>query len=70
MEIKKNYENYERVKNAFKSFIHALVWESMDIDEGANEDEVNAHIESYCITNGDQMIALMNDEVTNFIEKC
>ena len=70
MEIKKNYENYERVKNAFKSFIHALVWESMDIDEGANEDEVNVHIESYCITNGDQMIALMNDEVTNFIEKC
>ena len=67
---KQHYLNYERVKEAFKTFVHALVWESMDIDEGANEDEVNSHIESYCITNGDQMIALMNNKVTNFIEKC
>ena len=66
--IRQNYVNYEYVQNAFKVFIHALVWESMDIDEGIEEDEVNQHIQSYCNTNGDQMIALMNNKVSNFIK--
>ena len=66
--IRQNYENYERVKNAFKSFIHALVWESADIDEGVEEIDVNAHIERYCNTHGDQMISLANDSVTKFIK--
>lgn len=56
--IRQNYENYERVQKAFKEFVHALVWESMDIDAGVHEDEVNEHIAKYCRTNGDQMIAL------------
>lgn len=46
--IKENYENYEKVKKAFKDFIHALVWEAIDIDDGVHEDEVNNHIERYC----------------------
>lgn len=66
--IKQNYENYERVKNAFKEFIHALVWESMDIDAGVHEDEVNAHIDQYCNNNGDKMIEIANDSVTKFIK--
>ena len=66
--IRQNYENYERVQKAFKEFIHALVWESMDIDAGVHEDEVNEHIDKYCRTNGDQMIALTNDSVTKFIK--
>lgn len=65
--IRQNYENYERVEKAFKEFIHALVWESMDIDGGVHEDEVNEHIDKYCRANGDQMIALANDSVTKFI---
>lgn len=65
--IRQNYENYERVKNAFKSFVHALVWESMDIDEGVHENEIEGHIERYCNTHGDQMIALTNDSVSKFI---
>ena len=67
MEIKQNYENYERVQKAFKEFIHALVWESMDIDDGVHEDEVNEHIDKYCRTNGNQMIAIANDNVSKFI---
>ena len=67
--IRQNYENYERVQNAFKEFIHALVWESMDIDEGVSEDEVNEHIDKYCnSSNADKMIALANDSVTKFIK--
>lgn len=66
--IRQNYENYERVQNAFKDFIHALVWESMDIDAGVHEDEVNEHIDKYCRTNGGQMIALANDSVMKFIK--
>ena len=66
--IRQNYENYERVQKAFKEFVHALVWESMDIDAGVHEDEVNEHIAKYCRTNGDQMIALTNDSVTKFIK--
>ena len=66
--IRQNYENYERVEKAFKEFIHALVWESMDIDAGVQEEEINEHIDKYCRTNGDQMIALANDSVTKFIK--
>ena len=66
--IRQNYENYERVQKAFKEFIHALVWESMDIDAGVHEDEVNEHIDKYCRTNGNKMIALANDSVTKYIK--
>ena len=66
--IRQNYENYERVQNTFKDFIHALVWESMDIDAGVHEDEVNEHIDRYCRNNGGQMISLTNDSVTKFIK--
>ena len=66
--IRQNYENYERVQKAFKEFVHALVWESMDIDAGVQEEEINEHIAKYCRTNGDQMIALTNDSVTKFIK--
>lgn len=66
--IRENYENYERVQKTFKEFIHALVWESMDVDAGAHEDEVNGHIDKYCRTNGNQMITLANDSVTKFIK--
>lgn len=66
--IKQNYENYEKVQKAFKEFVHALVWESMDIDNNVHEDEVNEHIAKYCRANGNQMIALTNDSVTKFIK--
>lgn len=66
--IKQNYEDYGRVRKAFKEFIHALVWESMDIDSGVHEDEVNTHIDQYCANNQDQMIAKANTDVTKFIK--
>ena len=66
--IRTNYTDYERVKNAFKAFIHALVWESANIDEGVKEEEINSHIDKYCNTNGEQMIVLMNDSVSKFIK--
>ena len=68
MEIRQNYENYQRVKDAFKEFIHALVWESADIECGASEQEIDKHIEKYCNYNADQMIALTNDSVSKFIK--
>ena len=66
--IRQNYENYERVKNAFKSFIHALVLESADIDAGVHENEIESYIQRYCNTHGGQMIVLTNDSVTKFIK--
>lgn len=66
--IRQNYENYERVQKTFKEFIHSLVWQSIDIDNGTHEDEVNEHIDKYCRTNADKMIALANDSVTKFIK--
>jgi hypothetical protein len=67
MEIRQNYENYQRVKDAFKEFIHALVWESVEVECGASEEEINEHIDKYCKNNGGQMIALTNDSVSKFI---
>jgi hypothetical protein len=66
--IRQNYEDYGRVRKAFKEFIHALVWESMDIDSGVHEDEVNTHIDQYCANNQDQMIAKANTDVMKFIK--
>lgn len=66
--IRQNYEDYEKVQKAFKEFIHALVWESMDIDNCVHEDEVNEHIDKYCSTNGEQLIALVNDSVSKFVK--
>jgi replication initiation and membrane attachment protein DnaB len=66
--IKENYENYERVKKAFKDFVHALVWESMDIDAGVHEDEVNNHIERYCTAMGNGVIHDVNRNVTKYIK--
>jgi hypothetical protein len=66
--IRQNYDNYERVQKTFKEFVHALVWESMDIDEGVEDNEVNEHIEKYCNTHGDQMISLANNCVSKFIK--
>ena len=68
IKITQNYENYERVQKAFHDFIHALVWESMYIDGGVEEKEVNEHIDKYCRTNGDQMILLVNDDVMKFVK--
>lgn len=66
--IRQNYADYNRVKDAFKSFIHALVWESLNIDEGVEEDEVNQHIDRYCKTSGEQIIVLAIDSVSKFIK--
>ena len=46
----------ERVREAFKDFVHALVWESRDIEEGASEEEINEHIDLYVKTKGDGKI--------------
>ena len=67
--IRQNYVNYERVKDAFRAFIHALVWESIDIDEGVEENEVDEDINKYCNTHADQMIALANGSVSKFINE-
>lgn len=66
--IRQNYEDYERVQKAFKEFIHALVWESMDIDAGVQEDEINKHIEMFIKQQGDKKIADMNESVTKYIK--
>ena len=65
--IRTNYEDYERVKQSFKNFVHALVWESMDIDAGVEEDEINKHIEMFCKQQGEKKIAEINDSVSKFI---
>jgi hypothetical protein len=65
--IRQNYEDYERVKNAFKSFIHALVWESADICEGMDEREVNSHIQRFCDNKGERVIAKCNEDVSTFL---
>lgn len=67
LKITQKYEDYERVQKAFKEFIHALVWESLYIDGGAQEEEINEHIAKYCNTNEDQMITLVHDSVMKFI---
>lgn len=66
--IKENYEDYEKVKDAFKDFIHALVWESMDIDDGVHKDKVYKHIERYCATMGDGVIHDVNKHVEKYIK--
>jgi replication initiation and membrane attachment protein DnaB len=65
--IRQNYMDYNRVKDAFKNFVHTLVCESTDIDEGVEEDEVNDDIEMFCRQQGDREIAEINNSVSKFI---
>lgn len=66
--IKENYENYQKVKDAFKDFIHALVWESIVLDNGVNEYEVNDHIDGYCAAMSDDVIHYVNKHVEKYIK--
>lgn len=61
------FENYNRVKKAFKEFIHALLWESLYIDGGAHEREVEAHINGFCATNGEKLIDSIHDSVMDYV---
>ena len=67
--IKSNYVDYERVKKTFKEFIKALVWESIDIDEGLYEDEVNKDIDRFCLLKYDETISEINKKVSDFIKR-
>lgn len=66
--IRQNFENYERVKAAFKDFIHALIWESVEVDNGCSEKEIDEHIDKYCRNNDSRMIMAANKDVTDFIK--
>ena len=44
------------------------MWESVDIDEGVHEDDVNEHIEKYCRNNDKQMILAATESVADFIK--
>lgn len=68
MEIKQNYENYEKVKNSFQHFISTLIWESVECGDDSKEVEIEKAIDKYCKSNADQMIALTNDSVRKFIK--
>ena len=67
MKIRENYECYDEVKDAFHKFIHKLVWESSEIDEGFSGKEVNKHIDTLCNEIGDKIIANINKEVREYI---
>lgn len=66
--MRENYGDYERVKKAFKEFVHALIWESADIAEGVDEKEVNSYIDRYCYLVGDDIICATNKSITKFIK--
>ena len=66
--IKENYMDYEKVKESFKDFIHTLVWESMEIDEGFHEHDVNEDINAYCETMGDGVIHDINRHVNKYFK--
>lgn len=57
----------ERVREAFKDFVHALVWESKDIEEGASEEEIDGDIDLYVQTKGDGKINDFRNEYMNFL---
>ena len=66
--IRRNFENYDKVREAFKELIHTLVWESTTIEEGATEEEVNNTIDRYCAYNDGHMIDKIQDDVISFIK--
>lgn len=54
--IKNKFDDFDRVENKFKAFIHALVWESFDICACEEDTVVNEFIETYCKAKGKEMI--------------
>ena len=68
LKINQKLEDYERVQKTFKELVHAIVLESLYIDGGAKEEEINEHIAKYCNTHGEQMIALIHDSAMKFVQ--
>ena len=67
MVLRSNYEDYDRVLAAFKSLIHAVVWESRNLEEGVEVDEINANIEKYCKLNANDKIQGLNQSFQKFL---
>ncbi len=67
MILRSNYEDYDKVLAAFKNLIHAVVWESTNLEEGVEEDKINANIEKYCKLNANDKIQGLNQSFQEFL---
>lgn len=58
------YNDYERVKKAFKNFVHAIAWESDGLFEGLHEEAINRYIEKFTNENADRIINEVSEDMS------
>jgi len=56
MDIKKDFDNYERVEKAAKELIRAVMWEYLDIAQGEEEKVLDKVIDDCAERHGDSLI--------------
>lgn len=59
MEIKKGFDNYERVEKATRELIRAVMWEHLDIGQGEKEEVLDKVIDECSKEHGERIINMI-----------
>jgi hypothetical protein len=59
MEIKKEFDNYERVEKATRELIRAVMWEHLDIAQGEKEEVLDKVIDECFKEHGKRIINMV-----------
>ena len=59
MEIKKEFDNYERVEKATRELIRAVMWEHLDIGQGEKEEVLDKVIDECSKEHGERIINMV-----------
>ena len=80
MKLKQNYNDYDKVKDAFKEFVSVLVWESvddkrLDIDSDVGDTEIavaeiNGAVDNFAIAFHKHYIEEVNNKFLQFENMC
>lgn len=66
-EIKKHFDDYEGAIEALKVFVNAIVWKSNDIEEGASEEEIAAHIKEFIHEQGGDLLSSLHQQIMEYM---
>ena len=68
LELRQNFNDYERVQKACDEFIKALVWESMNVPSGTSDEEINSLIDVYQNNNRKRITEAVLQDATKFFD--
>lgn len=68
LELRQNFNDYERVKKACDEFTKAVIWESMNVPSGTSDEEINSLIGVYQNNNRKHIAEAVLQDATKFFD--